>query len=158
VSTSWGRHFPYYTEGPRGELHTRGNFVHGRPFVTLGYFLWTRTGFAQYLGLDLPPSYSAAHYRLTAKVLKESHRLLAQQLNLRGFVVILSQVYDDTQRRIMEGMREALAREGILYLDYTRLYDGRDLRYRLAKHDYHNSSTANQLIAARLAADLLHHR
>jgi hypothetical protein len=156
VSTGWGRHFPYIREGPNGEIFHAGDFVHGRPFVTLGYFLWEKSGLTEYLGVDLPLRYTASDYRLTAKVLKEAQRLLDQQFNLRGFVVILSQVYDDAQREVMEGVREALAREGVPFLDYTRLYDAGDPRYRLAEHDYHNSAMTNRVIAARLAADFLH--
>jgi hypothetical protein len=158
VSTAWGRHFPYYVEGPRGELLRAGDFVHGRPYTTLGYFLWAKSGLTRYFGVELPLRYTADHYRLTAKMLKETNRLLAQQLDLRGFVVVLSQAYDDTQRRTLELVREALVREGVPYLDYTRLYDVEDLRYRLAEHDYHNSARTNELIATRLVADFLHPR
>jgi hypothetical protein len=158
VSTGWGRHLPYYVEGPDGEIRSAGDFVHGRPFVTLGYFLWAQSGLARYSGVELPIRYTAADYRLTAKVLKEAHRLLAQQLALRGFVVILSQAYDEAQRRVMEGVREALAREGVPYLDYTALYDAGDVRYRLAELDYHNSAMANKVIAGRFVADVLRAR
>ena len=158
MSTGWGRHFPYYVEGPRGEVLSAGDFVHGRPFVTMGYFLWAKSGLAEYSGVDLPIRYTADDYRVTAKVLKEANRLLAQQLVLRGFVVVLSQAYNDAQLRVIEGVREALALEGVTYLDYTGLYDTGDVRYRLAELDYHNSATTNRVIAARLVADLLHAR
>ncbi|MBA3317797.1 MAG: hypothetical protein H0T50_06855 [Gemmatimonadales bacterium] len=158
VSTGWGRHFPYYVEGPRGEVLRAGDFVHGRPFLTLGYSLWARSGLAEYLGVDLPIRYTEDDYRLTAKVLKEASRLLAQQLDLRGFVVILSQAYNDAQRRVIEGVREALAEEGVPYLDYTGLFDTGDVRYRLAELDFHNSAAANRVIAEWLVADLLHAR
>jgi hypothetical protein len=155
VSTGWGRHLPYYMEGPRGEILSAGDFVHGRPFTTLGYFFWTKSNLLKSFGVDLPIRYTGDDYRLTAKVLKEASRLLAQQLALRGFVVILGQVYNDAQRQVIAGVREALAREGVPYLDYSRLYDTVDIQYRLAESDYHNSAMANRIIAARLATDLL---
>jgi hypothetical protein len=156
VSTDWGRHFPYFEENARGNLVTNGNFVHGRPFTTLAYFFWTKSNLANYFGVDLPLWYSASDYRLTAKVFKDSGQLLARQLSLRGFVVILGQAYDDVQRRAMHDYREALAREGVPYLDYTQLFDTRDVRYRLSEADYHNSALANHIIATRLVADLIH--
>jgi hypothetical protein len=158
VSTGWGRHFPNYVEGPRGEILRAGDFTHGRPYTTLGYFVWANSSLTSLFGVELPVRYTADHYRLTAKVLKEANRLLAQQLDIRGFVVILSQAYDDVQRRVLEGVREALVLEGVPYLDYTRLYDVGDVRYRLAELDYHNSARTNELIATKLAADLLHPR
>jgi hypothetical protein len=70
-------------------------------------------------------------------------------------VIVLAQVYDDVQRRTMDGIRNALRREGLEYLDYTELMNPRDPRFRLAEHDYHYSAAANRIIAQRLAADLL---
>ena len=55
-----------------------------------------------------------------------------------------TQIYDVLYRTDGRGRR-----------DYTRLFDAGDLRYRLAELDYHNSATANRVIAARLVADLL---
>ena len=49
-------------------------------------------------------------------------------------------------------MRAALTREGVPVLDYSRLLDASDPRYRLS--DYHNSAEANRAMAAQLASDL----
>jgi hypothetical protein len=154
VSTSWGRRFPYYVQNGRGELVTPGNFVHGRQFTTLAYFFWTRSNLAESLRVDLPLWYTTDDYRLTARILDESRRLLARQLELRRFVVVLAQVYDDVQQQTMHRLREALVAEGVPYLDYTQLFDSRDLRYRLAESDYHYSAEANRILAARLVANL----
>lgn len=154
VSTGWGRHFPHYAIGPRGDLVARGDFVHGRPLTTLAYFFWSRSSLARYFDVDLPPSLTAADYRLTAKILAEASRRLARQVRLRGFHVILGQVYNEPQRRVIQSLREALAREGVPHLDYARLFDTSDPRYRVSDFDYHNSAEANRLIAARLVADL----
>ena len=154
VSTGWGRHFPYYEAPDHGDLINHGDFVHGRPFTTLAYFFWTKSHLVALFGLDLPVQHAARDYRLTAKILKESSRLLVQQLHLRGFVVVLAQAYTAADLRVIQGLREALAREGVTYLDYTMLLDTRDLQYRLSEFDYHNSAKANRLIAARLVSDL----
>jgi hypothetical protein len=154
VSTGWGRHFPYYEMREHGALVSRGDFVHGRPLLTLAYFFWTRSNLATYFQADLPSRYTEHDYRLTAMILKESSRALAEQLHLRGFVVILGQVYNDPQRRVVQGYREALVREGVPHLDYTRLFDTRDVRYRLSELDYHNSAEANRIMAVQLVADL----
>jgi hypothetical protein len=107
-----------------------------------------------YLRIDLPLRYTVHDYALTAKVLKESGQLLAEQTRLRGFVVILGQAYDTTQRQIIRSVRDALSREDVAYLDYTELFDMHDPQYRLSEFDYHNSARANRAIAARLVADL----
>ena len=51
-------------------------------------------------------------------------------------------------------MRAALTREGVPVLDYSRLLDASDPRYRLSDVDYHNSAAANRAMAARLVSDL----
>jgi len=156
VSTSWGRHFPYLVESAQGEVTGAGDFTHGRPLTTLAYFLWSKSVLADRLNLELPIWYSEGHYRLTARVLKEWSRLLGEQLRLRRIVVVLAQAYNDTQRRTIDGLRAALSREGVPYLDYTQLVDYTDPQYRLAEGDYHSSASANRIIARRLVADLGH--
>ena len=128
--------------------------MHGRPLITLAYFFWTKSNLATYFGVDLPLRYSRNDYRLTATILKESGRRLAEQLHLRRFVVVLGQVYNEPQRRVIDDVRDALVREGVAHLDYTRLFDTRDPRYRLSDLDYHNSAEANRIMATRLVADL----
>jgi hypothetical protein len=155
VSTGWGRHFPYYAEHGRDGLVRVGDFTYGRPLITLAYFAWSNSVLAERLGIELPVRYTERDYRLTARVLRESRRRLAEELRLRGSVVVLAQVYDDAQRRTIDGVRDALAREGVPYLDYTRLFDSGDPKYRLAALDYHSSAAANRVIAARLVADLI---
>jgi hypothetical protein len=154
VSTGWGRHFPYYEMNDRGALVAHGDFVHGRPLTTLAYYFWTKSHLAAYFGVDLPVRHTAYDYRLTARIFKESSRLLAQQVPLRGCVVVLGHVYNDVQLGVSQGIREALAGEGVAYLDYTRLFDTRDPQYRLSGSDYHNSAKANRIIATQLVADL----
>jgi hypothetical protein len=158
MSTGWGRHFPYFVENARGGLVNNGDFVHGRPFTTLAYFVWTKSNLVDYFGVDLPLCYTASNYQLTAKILKESSRLLAEQLNLRGFVVVLGQTYNHLQRHVIHELQYALARERVPYLDYTGLFDTRDWQYRLSQADYHNSALANRMIATRLVGDLLSSR
>jgi hypothetical protein len=154
LSSSWGRHFPCFVESARGEVVTTGDFVHGRPLTTLAYALWNKSKLADYFGVELPLWYTRSHYRLAAKILKESSRLVAQQVNLLGFVVVLGQADNDGELRVIHGVREALAVERVPYLDYTGLFDWRDRRYRLSEHDYHNSALANRIIATRLVPDL----
>ena len=154
VSTGWGRHFSYYTLGEGGELRSNGDFVHARPLTTLGYYFWTKSSLAAYFGVDLPLRYTAEDYRLSAKILVESSRMLARQIRLRGFVVVLGQVFNPAQRRVINGTRDALVAEGIAVLDYTALFDANERRYRLSELDYHNSAEANRVLAARLASDL----
>src|SRR5262249_17278313 len=96
--------------------------------------------------------YSDEHYRLTARILAESVRQLARQVPLHGFHVILAQAYNAPQREVLDRMRVALTREGVPVLDYSRLLDASDPRYRLS--DYHNSAEANRAMAAQLASDL----
>jgi len=154
VSTGWGRHFPYYEVDGDGELVTAGDFVHGRPLTTLAYHLWNQSSLAAAFGVELPPRYTRQDYRLTAKILAESGRQLSRQVRLRGFYVILGQAYNAPQLRVLENLRNALAREGVPYLDYARLLDPRNAAFRVSEFDAHNSGTANRAIAARLISDL----
>jgi hypothetical protein len=154
VSTTWGRHFPSYELSAEGRLVDRGDFVHGRPLVTLAYFFWGQSNLAAYFGVDLPPRYTTRHYELMAKILGESRRVLAEQLRLRGFFVILGQAYNAAQVRVIHQAREALTREGVTCLDYVGLFDVGDARFHLSEFDYHNSAAANRLIASRLIADV----
>jgi hypothetical protein len=156
VSTNWGRHFPYYVEAPNGELLKVGDFTHGRPLTTLAYFFWAHSALADRLGVELPIWYSERDYRLTARLLQESRRVLTKQLGLRGSVIVLAQASNAGERRVMAGIRDALVRQGTPYLDYTRLIDSNDPQYRLAEHDYHYSAKANRIVAQQLVADLLH--
>src|SRR5499427_9435928 len=59
-----------------------------------------------------------------------------------------------TQREVLDRMRAALTREGVAVLDYSRLLDASDPRYRLSGVDYHNSAAANRAMAAQLVSDL----
>jgi hypothetical protein len=154
VSTGWGRHFPYYRLGPDGRLLASGDFVHGRPLTTLLYHVWATSSLAAASGVELPPRYSEGDYRLTAKILAESGRRLAQQVRLRGFHVVLGQAYNPAQLEVLDRTRAALVREGIPVLDYSRLLDPHDRRYRLSDFDYHNSAAANRAMAAQLVSDL----
>jgi len=154
VSTGWGRHFPYYRLGPDRGVLASGDFVHGRPLTTLLYHFWNESNLAAASGVDLPPRYSDEHYRLTARILAESGRGLARQVPLQGFHVILAQAYNAPQREVLDRMRAALTREGVPVLDYSRLLDASDPRYRLSDVDYHNSAAANRAMAAQLASDL----
>src|SRR5262245_17511768 len=152
VSTGWGRHFPYYQQGPDGNLLASGDFVHGRPLTTLLYYGWNQYNLAATSGVHMPPRYAERHYRLTARIRAEGGRQLARQVRLNSFHVVLGQAYNAPQLEVLERMRIALEREGVPVLDYSRLLDPRDPRYRLS--DYHNSGAANQALAARLSADL----
>lgn len=154
VSTGWGRHFPFYQVGSDGGLVATGDFVHARPLTTLAYHFWNKSSLAAALDVDLPPRYTKQDYRLTARILAEAGHKLARQVRLRGFYVILGQAYNDPQLRVLEELRAALAREGVPYLDYARLVDAGDPRYRISEFDAHNSATANRAIAARIVSDL----
>jgi len=154
VSAGWGRHFPYYDMNERGDLVARGDFVHGRPFTTLAYYFWTKSNLMDYLRIDLPLRHTMHDYSLTAKILAESGRLLARQFRLRGFIVVLGQAYNATQRHVIRRVRDAFIHEGVASLDYTELFDMDNPQYRLSEFDYHNSARANRAIAIRLVADL----
>jgi hypothetical protein len=79
VSSSWGRHFPYYVETRHGGPVSAGDFTHGRPLTTLAYFFWAQSALADRLGIELPLWYTERDYRLTARVLREANRRLAEQ-------------------------------------------------------------------------------
>jgi hypothetical protein len=154
VSTRWGRHFAYYTVDDRGNVVTHGDFAHGRPVTTLAYFFWSKSNLPERFGVALPVGYAADDYRLTARLLAESGAEVGRQLHLRGYFVILGPPSNDAELHVIEELRDALVREHVDVLDYTRLFDRREARYRLSDLDRHHSALANRVMAARLVSDL----
>jgi len=154
VAASWGSDFPYYALDRENHLVRKGDFAHGRRFLTLFYYLVSRSPIAQHFGLTLPGRYSDYDYRLTAEILAESQRLLRHQLKLRGFYVVISPAFDKTQLDTYRTFEAYLQRAGVKYTDYTELYDTAEVKYRLSNWNYHNSALANRLIAEQLLKDL----
>jgi hypothetical protein len=151
VSTDWGRHFSRYETDSKGRLVRRGDFVHSRPLLTLFYYLVTCSNIAAYFDLTLPRKLSDSDFELTARVLAESQRQLKNQLNVRGFYVVLAPVTlweAPIARHLIPFLRE----QGLPYLDLTRMFDADKPGYRLP--DYHLSALSDRLIAQRLVNDL----
>jgi hypothetical protein len=154
VSAGWGRDFSLYTIGADGELTRQGSFATARPFRTLFYDLVNSSNVARYFHVVLPQRYSDQDYHLTAQIMKESQDILEKEFKLQGFYVVISPAFDERQVRIYRRFMVALQRVGVKYLDFTHLYDTRDVKYRVGDEDYHNSGLADRLIAAEIVKDL----
>jgi hypothetical protein len=153
VSTEWGEHFPYYTFDANGNLVPHGNFATGRPLTTLWYYLVTSPNVTKYFGLVLPQHYSDGDYALTAEIMRQSQNIIEKTFRLR-FYVVISPAFDNRELRIYRRFMEALKKVRVRYLDFTRLYDTDDVRYRKSAEDYHNSALANRVIAREIVDEL----
>jgi hypothetical protein len=154
VSTGWGRDFSLYTMAADGELMRQGSFAAARPFTTLGYELLNSSNAVRFFQVALPWRYSDQDYRLTAQIMNQSQAILEKEFRLQGFYVVISPAFDQREIQISRRFMKALREVGVKYLDFTDLYDTKDLRYREAKADRHNSSLADRLIAAEIVKTL----
>ena len=150
VAAGWGPHFSYYVLDRTGKPRREGNFATGRPFTTLFYKLLGWSQVVQYFSLELPTHYSEADYRLTAEVLAELRKVLQSEFRIQRFIVVFSVDAEDAKQRLAPLLRQMR----VEYLDFTRLYDKRDLRYRISETDHHNSALANRVIAEELVKEL----
>ncbi len=66
VAPVWGRRFSYYVLNDAGQPERRGDFIHGRPLVTLAYALSRQSPLLRRLGTRLPTDYSDDDFRLAA--------------------------------------------------------------------------------------------
>lgn len=154
VSTEWGQHFPYYILDAKSNLVRHGNFATDRPLTTLWYYLLMSSNVTKYFGLVLPRHYSDEDYRLTAEIMRQSQQILQKEFKLEGMYIVISPAFDERELGVYRRFMEELKKVRVEYLDYTRLYDTQDVRYRESDEDYHNSALANRLIAAAIAKDL----
>ncbi len=154
VSTEWGRHLSHYVWHGEGRLVREGDFATGRPFLTLFYDLVGTSNVVKYFDLVWPIWYSDWDYRLTAEVFRESQAILEKEFKLDGFYIVVSPAFDQRARYIYLRFVAELRRGGVKYLDFTKLYDTEDVRYREDKEDYHNSALADRLIAQELVKEL----
>ncbi len=150
LSASWARHFSHYVLAEDGTPRRVGNFVTGRPFLTLFYRLLNYSNIAHYFNLVLPLDYGAADFELVARIFAESRKVLQGERNVLDFVVILAPAYSEEQSVLLHKVGAALEAEGFRVLDFTHLFDTSDLRYRLSVWDAHNSALANRAIAEEL--------
>jgi hypothetical protein len=155
ISASWGRHFSQYELQSDGAPKRVGNFVTGRPLLTLLFKLLNYSNVKQYFHLSFPLRFTDADYRLVAKLFAESKQLLEGELHLLQFVVILAPANDQHERDILHRVGAALEGEGIRVIDFSSLLDMTDRRYRLADQDPHNSALTNKLIAEGLIRELV---
>jgi hypothetical protein len=154
ISAQYGSHFSYYALDGNGKLVRKGDFVRGRPFTTLFYDLVESSKIARHFGLVLPINYSEQDYRLVPEIMKQSEKILEKEFKLQGFYVVISPPFGERGLARYRRFMNELSKVGVKYLDFTRLYNTDDLRYRESEHDYHNSSLADRLIAAAILKDL----
>jgi hypothetical protein len=72
----------------------------------------------------------------------------------RGLYVVVSTEFDNRGLRIYRKFIEALNKVGVKYLDFTRLYNTNDVRYRASEEDYHNWALAARVIVREIVKDL----
>jgi hypothetical protein len=154
VAPVWGRRFSYYVLNEAGQPERRGDFMHGRPLITLAYALTRQSPLLRRLGTRLPIEYSDDDLRLVAALFVAIRARVAAQLHLERFLVVFPPVFDDEQARVCQQLIAALEAVNIDHLDLMSLYDANERRYRVADNNYHQSAQATPLMAAAMAAAL----
>jgi hypothetical protein len=147
---AWGGDRPYVAEGPGGELRYRGDFQHGRPWLTSLYqFLWS-SQLVQLLDIDIPPWLSDRHFKFFTHVVRGMHEQIESKLGPTPFYVVF------WPGMVTEGLvAPYLDASGIHYLDLSHWDIGRLTGGRFhIPYDTHPSPEANAVIARALAAEL----
>ena len=147
VHNTWGKSMPYYTLDSEDNLVHRGNFVSGRPFLSILYPTLGISQVAKYFNLNLP-RINDSHYQLTAKVIEESGNLLKEKVGVDDLYVLFYPKSNCSTLLIPH-----LETAGIPYLDYSNLLNGNH-KEGLWQPDGHPTSKAYKLVAKKLISDL----
>jgi hypothetical protein len=90
--------------------------------------------------LEVPLAITERHINLTARILAASVGRFRQQFGGGRFVVV---IYPGSRHAI--GLKRALDRHGVEFLDYSTLFDVADPEYAIP-NDWHPTPRAHQLV------------
>lgn len=148
IVNSFGTDFPYYRLNDDGSVSRQGSFTTGRPVTHWLYSVLGGSQTRSWLGLNFPRR-SAAHFALTAAVVKHARDLFLAQFPGSRFVVA---VYPKPglHRKSLQLMVDA----GVEVVDLSTLFDpGADEMHFAG--DGHPTPLANQLVAEAIVRDLV---
>ena len=139
---------PYYGLDPNGNLERRGNFLSGRPGLTLLFRLLGKSEVARYFRIGERHTIGDDDFSLIAKIFAESRNAFSRIFNSEKFFVLIYPGSTSAKKLI-----PYLQRNGVQYLDYSTLFDP-DQGDLTIKGDYHPAPKAYRIVAERLTQDL----
>lgn len=148
IVNAWGAYMPYYTLSTDGKLVRRGNFVTGRPMLSLLYKVLGASQIATYYNINLHGKIKDYHIQLTARIIEESRNMYRQAFQNDNFYVLF---YPGTKHGLR--MIPEFQRAGIKYLNYSALFNPADDGFAI-EHDGHPTPKAHWTVAAKLVEDL----
>jgi hypothetical protein len=149
VHNAWGGVMPYFSLDRQGKLIRQGNFVSGRPFISILYNLVGSSEAAKYFNVRLPAGLSEPHFRLTVTMIEAAQAAFAAKFPRGDFYVL----FYPEQRDCGQQLRPYLAARGLKYLDYSELFEPGQAAD-LAIPDGHPTAQAYHLVAEQLVRDL----
>jgi hypothetical protein len=148
VYTGWADTAPYYRPGPDGAVVRDGTLTTGRPATSILYSVLGHSQLLKRTHLDVPLAITEGHIDLTARILAASKRRFDQQFGAGRFVVVIF-----PGSRHAAGLKRALDRHGVEFLDYSALFNAADPAYALP-NDWHPTPQAHRRLAEQLVTDL----
>ncbi len=146
VHNTWGKSMPYYTLDFNDKLIRQGDFVSGRPILSLLYPALSVSQTAKYFNITLP-RINDSHYQLTARVIEESANILKEELKVDDFYVLFYPRATCSSLLIPH-----LDAANIKYLDYSTLFTDHEKDF--WQPDGHPTAKAYKIIAEKLTVDL----
>lgn len=151
--SNWGLQHPYY-KLEDGTVVRHGRFKDGRPIISGIYEQLWKSNIVRFFELNLPPSLSERHIRLSVAIIKRSRQLFLEEFPNDRFVVLWAQDWpapQDEKHQIR--FKELLAQEGIDLVD-ARRPDKMDTEHYLVD-DGHPTALADEEMAEILRQELL---
>lgn len=153
IAAKWGRDFPCYELDADNQLLYRGSFSSARPAQMRLIQLLQKSGLVRYFNLDYPPI-RERDFQLVARLILQSRRLFESQFESLGFYVMLYPTQLDwglSLKPLIDTLRQA----GITVFDYSDfpITPERDTLH--PKYDYHPNAGVHNVMAEKLAADML---
>jgi len=89
IAMNWGRYMPYYGLDSNGNLERRGNFLSGRPGLTLLFRLLGKSEVARYFRIGERHTIGDDDFSLIAKIFAESRNAFSRIFNSEKFFVLI---------------------------------------------------------------------
>ena len=141
-----GELMPYYYLEPDGTLTRKGNFVSGRPVLSVLYGLAGKSQTLEYFGVSFPLNVGDPDLKTAAKIFQESRDLFAEQFKSDQFYLLIYPSLGFDQ------FLPYLQAANIKYLDYSGLPEAQHEDFWLGEG--HPTAKAHRLMAEKLAQDL----
>ena len=144
VTTTWGANMPAYVLDEEGRPVRLGSFRSTRPLTNWFYALVSKSNVLGHYNVDLP-ILTAGHYELTARIIEESAKRLAQKARRSQFLFVLHPTATRGPSLVPH-----LDRSVVEVLDYEGLWGRADTEFVIAG-DWHPTPRAHETLAARIA-------